>query len=463
MDQLRPPESKKYKPFELNPNSTSEEIIAKVDDYIDEIGEIIPPINREFDSRKEFQTARKVPDRKKAISEFKKSLKNQMDGMASCRTLIESILAQNPNVDPKVLVNILYKFANKYGISGNELQAYETTIFNLRSVMIKTSTLRNEFPSDLDLLNSMLEPENRFDSTVDFKIMPTPYGFVVHLKGSDAKRFYSNAEYTGGFSTTKNFMLNTKDESGNNIIIQCPVAFVVVDSDLFNQIKITSEQVAIHELEHNKTSLMDLYKGKVDYDFNIKELCGSKDGISAYKEYIKSAERDIQRYQKLISQNPKGEEEYLKRISLEEELIGDFKKNISELEDKLYLELSKYCLETNYDVYKFISNEFISRKKDRGDHDMRKVLNNYSNFTYFNQVIDLVTITLDYNPEFLNKILSLRDKYKEMFINEALNASDSFDRLVREGGYTVDEAISLLTFTPLQLWSKKVQRILATK
>jgi len=100
--------------------STNEGTQNNIDVYLSEISELAPPLNGEFNSLEAFKKIKLSPDRGAAISEFKQNLSNQIEGMTCCRTLIENIIAQNPNVDANILFEILDKFAARYGVGGDQ-------------------------------------------------------------------------------------------------------------------------------------------------------------------------------------------------------------------------------------------------------------------------------------------------------------------------------------------------------
>lgn len=413
MEKLYPPEVKRFKQF-------------NIDTYLSEVTEYIPPLTEEFDSQEAFKKIKTNPDRKKAIAEFKEKLNNQIEGMACCRTSIETMIAQNPNVDVKILFDILDKFASKYGVTGSQLEKYRRVIHRFFEQRLKVETIRKAYPRDIDLLNSMLEPKDKFLWVRGLKILDTPYGFAIYLNKKDAQKFSTEANEKGGFSEIKYFKIK-KSNTNEETTIKSHVAFIILDSKFVTSKKISLEQITAHELEHNKTDL--LFK---DSDTTVSNwgTYSGKSGISELSELlVKGKENDS---------------------GLEEQ----------ELENLLLLEFHNYCLDFFYFLNRYISNEIISRKRDKANHDMKEVIKNYSDFEELDKFTDEICKNLSNRPEIQTKILNLKNKLKNKFYSNAELSNQYFDKLVSEGRYSTDEAIAFLTFTPLEVWPRKINYVL---
>jgi hypothetical protein len=465
MEKLLAPETKKFKAIELPKNSSSEEILQFVETYISEVNELIPPFEGDFNSEEIFKTIKTNPDRKKAIEEFKQKLQSQTEGMACCRTLIEKVIIQNPKVEVGVLMEILNKFASKYGVSGKQLQTYIESIYAFGNKREVVTEIRKDYPNDLDLINSMVEPKDMFVSMEGIKIEDSPFGFILYLNTNNAKKFHLNAAYAGGFSVEVVARLKRKDKDGNDMAAVTRIAVIVTDSDYIKNGKISADQLTLHEVEHNKTDVVKdlLFQDSSTYKQYVTDYLVGRSGIWDHLRSIKFYE---EQFNEFIERTPDGQNKETLIAKKKEELdqeVKDHKERIKKLENKTYLVYRKYLQRINYKNYQFLVSELISRKKDRVSHDFKKVIENYSNFTESDEFFNIILPDIEYSPQFKERLINLKSSMQEQYFQDAEKAINSFDKLISKGGYSVDEAISLLSFTPLQLWSKKINRILGTK
>lgn len=466
MEKLPAPETRKFKAIELPKSPNSEEILQFVDNYITDINDLIPHFEGEFNSEEVFKTIKSKSDRKRAIEDFKQKLQSQTEGMACCRTLIEKIVIQNPKVEIGVLLEIVNKFASKYGVSGKQLQNYIETIniFDYKRNVV--NEIRKDYPNDLDLINSMVEPKDMFVSMEGIKIVESPFGFILYLITNNAKKFHPKAEYTGGFSAEVYSRLKRKDKNGNDIDIITTVSVILTDSEFIKSGRINAEQVTLHEIEHAKTSILQDLSSKYNMDTykdQITMYLIGRSGIAELQGLIKFLNKRYNNYVEMMRDKPNTEQRIAEMKQELIQKIKDYEERISEIENETYLAYRNFLQEIIFNNCQFLLTELISRKKDGAAHDFKKVIENYSNFTKADEFFKQILPDVEYSPQFKEKLVNLKDSMQAKYFQDVEKANNSFDRLVTEGGYSVDEAISLLSFTPLQLWTKKINRILNTR
>lgn len=436
--EFEPVEFKRFSPLKLEPNMSPEQIELRITEYLQELDTLIPSINEDFNPEEDLKKIKKndKESRKQAIEKFKKNLRSQIEGMSCCKMIIQELIDIDPNVKQSVLELIVKKFSSVYGINPAQLKKYLDLINDFCTNRESVIEIRKKYPNDFDLINQIKDIK-RFSNFGIFKskikIETTPYGFIFYMNERDALKINPNAGSTEGFAGA--LMIDGKYFFYSVVILE--------PYKIFKR-KLTNDDIRRHEFQHQK---------ECNFEFGMYffRFADSETHKNSYKE--KLAQNLLNEFMKNPTFN-----KIVKKF-----FPGNQVREFKFEDEEILQDFEMFCQNVLIEDFNKITGELISRKKDLAKDNIDEITNDYSSI---NEVTRLMWIVI-YNKYFSNslkeKIKLIKEKYEKLLKKEVMNASNSFDRLTNEGGYSIDEAIALVSYTPLELWTKKIDRILKNR
>lgn len=379
-----------------------------------------PPLNAEFNyfsalrevvknSRGADKTIKLSKEEKELhLAESRKLLARQIEGMASCRIILERILARDPDISEGRVVEYLERFTSAYGIPKEKNMEYRKIIHDFFGKKYEVGLIRAIFKNDSDLFRAIFPKSNV--SPESFKISKSSFNLI--FEGSleninkifnermqnDSDKLEQPGGSVGGFST-----------KAISPVTQRKIPLIFIPNNSWND-----KQVLVHETTHtiNQTLL---------------EFSSNHDLVNKVLELIKNSYK---------YKNIEGFERIQREIlfTVVQSLLQDS------------LERAK--------------DEILAMKKD-GNSSYFDILGVEENYIY--SLDDLDKIKNELNSLNIPELSSFIDTIKQRFFTQIKVSVEQFDTLMKDGGFSSDETVAILTTFPLTSWKRVVPILLKTK
>lgn len=361
-----------------------------------------PPIEGVFSPEVELARIRSLPkdQKREAVDKFKENLAAQREALASCRVFIERCIEFNHDVPREKLVGLIEKFGAQYGFTDEQKQISEGLVDGYYTNRKKVLEIRERLPENRDLVNGLTGIN--FDKTSKFDVSTGPMSVDISCDGFDAGRIFQNSKDVLVSLPYGGFAAKSQQED---------VMFIVLNKSKLSRWSSweNPKYVLPHEWEHQKNRLFrEVFDKQTDqWEEN-----------SIFSQYESE-------------QDPK----------LKQELLES------------YFRLKRQ------EAFQHAKDEIIAMKKDKRPHTYeifsRQDGSPYDYLSYIRNWEDKKN-DLGWR-EMSQKVLI--DEYKDIIES----AVESFDNLVKQGGYTQEEVIAMFADKPLPEWTKTARRLLEQK
>jgi hypothetical protein len=376
-----------------------------------------------FSPDEEIQKLWSVPkeQRKEAVSIFKDKLMRQREAWALCRTSIEDRIESNPDIPRIEMVGIIGQFASIYGFAESHIEIAEQLVDDYITQHKRVVEIRKKYSDDIDLINRLTGLKFTNADARDFSIAVGPMSIDISCFEFNARRIFKGSKNSilrvrlGGFAS------QSRDRQ--------PIYYTVISADVPDR-----DSTIIHEHEHQKNRLL---RPKLYFQEEIRADARQKlnQSVAGFLRH--------QFFKRVLSFERNFEKELLYRY--------EFSKDPQQ---KAFF-LKEYMRLTRGSALNFAKNEILAMKKDRSSDSYDRFFEDNSSYDY---------LALSRKPEgkrddqleTAQRILV--DEYR-MIIESAVSW---FDELVNSG-YSIEEAIALLSDKSLPDWPKTVRRLLETK
>ncbi|MEK7608139.1 MAG: hypothetical protein AAB495_01000, partial [Patescibacteria group bacterium] len=329
------------------------------------------------------------------------------EALAACRVFVEKSIEINHETPKEELMELVSIFAERYGFTEDQAKTAENLIDQYYENRKRVLEVRQQFPDDRDLASRLTgfnfgEVENVSASVGPMGIeIETDERVVSQVFAGLHKKGQVSDFIAGGFASSA--ILAQKDGA-----VEIPYIFIAnYPSEV---LRLPGKSIRRHEREHVKNRLFELTFGHI-------------------------AERDLTR--QLPREGIKIADQETKKFLLENYLLGKRLCALESTKDEILAKLQSMTLKELSDQ---LPDLFFS--KGGGPYD------------YLSEIREDEELADD--PmwrELVNKILV--SEYEGI----VSNAMWSFIELVKTGGYSVEEAIALLTDKPLSEWQKTLWRL----
>ena len=360
-----------------------------------------PPIEGVFSPEAELARIRSLPKEQKRefLGKFKENFAKQKEALANCRVFIERCIEFDHDVPREKLVGLIEKFGKQYGFTDEQKQIAEQLIDGYYANRQRVVEIRKRYPDDAALVSELSGVD--FDSTAEFDISIGPMSVDIITDGFNAHRLFPNPKYPSSELPYEGFMTKSKHEQ--------PILYVIINKSKLRQGQqgqLRQEAVLSHEREHQKHRL----------------------------------------FREIFDKQANKEEENLIFSQYESEQDPEIKQEF----------LESFFRLRRQEAFQHVKDEIIAMKKDKYfyDHDLFS-RRDKSPHDYLENTRDWEYKKDDSLWQETSKIV-LVDDYRKI-IESAISA---FDNLVKQGRYTTEEVIAMLTDKSLPEWPKTAKRLL---
>lgn len=368
-----------------------------------------PPIRELFSAERELIKIKKSPkgEKKKLLSAFKENLVRQREAWANCRVFIERSIEFNHDIPQQYLVILVENFGKEYGFTQGQKLIAKHFIDGYYENRRKVLETREHFPEDIALIKKLTGVT--FSKTDKIDVSVGPMTIDIDVEGFNAGRIYERADHPvvgfeyGGFAS---------QSIGDN-----PIYYIVINQDKYIRERHndpTGAQSRQHEYEHQKNKL---FRSIFDHTLSEHEIGSLR-----------------------LDYRFEHDAEY-KKVLLENYFYAAQERALEQAKDEIIACLQDRSLSI---LQRDIDWLFFQQKGDSYD--------------YLANVRD-IEIEKD-NPLYQETSQKILVKEYKIIIEKAVGL---FAELVDEGGYSIQEAIALLTDTSLSHWPKTIQRLLENK
>lgn len=367
-----------------------------------------PPIEGVFSPKDELAKIKILPKEQKreALLIFKENLARQREALAACRVFIERNIEFNNDIPKEKLMALIEKFGARYGFDDSQKQTAAQLIDGYYENRQKALDVRKQFPDDHQLISELTGVN--LDRNEKLNISVGPMTIDIRADGINTAKLHKKTEKQiisslfGGFTSKS--------------IGKIPVYYTVINEDKLVRMKYKDdpigEKTIKHEYEHQKNQL---FRSVFESQFS------------------KDTTRDLWDY--LEEQDPK-----VKRI-----ILGEF-----------FAEKRAVALEQ-------IKDEITASLYDRDLQTLQEQLERF--FFNKNSPYDYLGYLRNF-PKSENDAL-YQEMSEKMLVREYRaiieKAVDSYEKLIKRGGHSTQEATALLTDKPLSDWPKTISRLLEQK
>jgi hypothetical protein len=364
------------------------------------------PLEEEFDPKLELEKIKQAEKstRVEALQLYKEKYKIQKTALAQCRLFIERLIRQNPDIDSGYLQSVLEKFSQNYGFSKDQILTINNLLDKFQVKRSEILFLREKFKDDRELFTFVtgikLEPKD------NVKVLTGPMNFCFRVSSGLAdKAYFDTYAYGEDFwkkSSIKGFAVKFENRQLEGKNFNVSAIFMPIEVGESPEEKFSDLKTLIHEEEHVTNSLLHEYFFQEDF--------------------------------KILESNP------------------DLLKSKEEVDSFLKKFYSYMILRTR--------DEFTAKVIGRTgtETSFQKGLLGPSSYNYI-RPLEFRTDTYDegnVKDYWKSGIHFLKIKY-DLAVKQC---SSAFWKLVDEEGYSIDEAVALLTDVPLLEWPLEVKRIL---
>ncbi|MEK7083009.1 MAG: hypothetical protein AAB972_02460 [Patescibacteria group bacterium] len=365
-----------------------------------------PPIGKVFSPEQELLKIRKAPkgEKRELLSVFKENLTRQREALANCRVFIERSIEFNHDVPGENLVRILQYFRKEYGFTDEQRQIIAQLIDGYYENRRKVLEIRKFFPDNTTLVKKLTGVQ--FSKTDKLNVAVGPMTIDISTEGFNAGRIYEEAGGPVIDFKHNGFAFQSHDAD--------PIFYIVLNEDkdmrkLLNDP--TGTRVRQHEHEHQKNKL---FRAVFEHTASEQET-----------DYL-WGEYEIE------------DDEWHKRIFLENYFYARREHAWEKAKDEITASLQNMSLPQLQQDFDWM---FLQQED-----------NSY----------DYLAVLRDFEPK--KDDLLYQETSQKMLVEEYKSviekAVGSFAELVNKGGYSIQEAIALLTDKSLPHWPKTIQRLL---
>ncbi len=372
----------------------------------------------------EIDRIKKLPREEKriALEELKDKLARQRKALAMCRVFLERCIEFNNDYPLEKLHIIVNKFQESYGFNDDQKWSFHDAISKYSNNRQKVLAARNEFQNDAELVKHITGIPVK-DGTV--RVSVGPMTIDIYTDTFTAGQIFDRS--IEPVTTVSGFF----NANGQDIPFGDGIAFTVVNTDNIKSDKATAA-VLEHEHEHSKNHLV------------FKELFGI-DG-----RYAKNGKWDEKNPQKDLS------EEYVKYAS---EKDPDIKKAL--LESCFEVEI-QYALESAKDEI-----TAILKGNMYGEDTLSFLQDNFNGYFLNGEHNHYDYLRELRNREDQKDNPDWQELSRKILIDEYASiltkAVEAITLLIKQGKYSIQESIALLTDKPIVEWPKTVKRMLDAK
>jgi hypothetical protein len=387
--------------------------------------------------------------KKEKLKELQSKHLSQVQGMSYCRTIIERIIDQKPDISVTELKKYLERFGSYYGIPDFKLEEYGSILNKFEENRQNINSVLEQHPNSEILVQHILNQYNfQLSESTPFQLDSNAYSLIIYTSPETINTLIPGA---AGIQNSINFFINerntkNKDIEGSRFVTHNPekiftVPFIIIPFEDKGSI------FKKHEIEHVKNSFW--MEKTLQYVYlNFSNMIDQT--IQDLKDYRKEI-LIYEKLQRLLSLDKENKEVIDREIS-------EIEKNMTGSLDSLKNRIIFSIYEAYFIALESAKDEIIAMKKD-GDSDYFSVLGegpyDYLNLSYYmDRLIDDLAIN-----GFHTLITQVPD-VKSLLKNHINASSNSFDELVSKGGFTTDEAIAVLSFYPLYSWPTTVANLI---
>lgn len=364
-----------------------------------------PPIEGVFSPEDELAKIKSLPREQKrvALATFKENLARQREALAACRVFVERYIEFNHNVPRKKLAALVKKFGEQYGFSDQQKQILKQLIDGYYKSRKRVLEMRRRFADDYKLVNKLSGVN--LDKGEKINVSVGPMSIDVETYKFNASRLHGRTDgpvigfLYGGFATR-----SVGDSS---------VYYIVINRDEWVRESLddpTGEKTRKHEYEHVKNAL-------------FRAVFGYKDAPTQLVGYVREQDPET------------------KKIILEDFFSASRTAALERAKDEITACLVDRTLPS---LQRRLNSLFFGQKNDHYDY-----LANLRNWKKFKD-----------DPFYQETAQRMLVQEYRMIVE---NAVSSYAELADRGKYSTQEAIALLTDTPLTGWPKTIRRLLEQK
>jgi hypothetical protein len=401
---------------EFNGNITFEELVKLLSLEFQQFNSNKILVEEEFDPRKELEKVKSTPweVRGGELAKYKEKFITQKIALAECRIYLERLIRHSPDIDRKYLDKTIQNFKEKYGFSENQLKIFNDLLDKIQEKRKDLKFLRERFPNDAELFKFVtglevdpgdkvevyLDPINfyfRISSSLAYKLMPVKKNFIDSI-------FWSH---------TKGFKFNFQNLELDNIKYDVLGIFLPVESEVLDPEAF--KRTLKHERQHATNDMLENY----------------------FYE----------------AQNPKERHIKIKDLKNKQQIDNFLESAYQGIVDRTQDELTAQLISKTGDERKFLTDFKYGFKTIVGISQFGWGIYNYFKYFeigdegYFNDFRDDI---------WRSKLHFLKERYKQ----DLERSAKAFWSLIHEGGFSLDQAISLLSDRKLLDWPKEAKRIL---
>src|SRR3989344_7326 len=414
-------------PLKLNPENTPEQYKeSKVKEYIGKLDQKAfdnllyldfqeqlrdnPSIEGIFSPEDELAKIKSSPkeQRRSALMVFKENLARQREALAACRVFVERSIEFNHDIPREKLIALIEKFGAQYGFNDQQKQTSAQLIDGYYENRQKVLEIRERFPDDYQLINELTGVNLERDERIDVSVGPMTID--IYTEEFNAWRLHGKTDKLIKRSLLRGFASQSVGET--------PVYYTVINQGKFMRKKVyhvpTGEKTLKHEYEHQKNKL---FRSVFENQFG------------------KDTTRDLWDYHE--EQDPE-----IKRVILDE-----------------------FFEKRRADALEQAKNEITASLYDRDLPTLQEQLERFffsedSPYDYLGYLRNFKFKDNEYDALFQEMSEKMLVREYRAIIKKAV---DSYAKLIKTGGYTIQEATALLTDKPLSDWPKTIKRLLERK
>ena len=367
-----------------------------------------PPIEGVFSPDDELAKIKKLPKEEKrdALLTFKENLARQREALAACRVFIERSIEFDHDIPREKLVALIEKFGARYGFSDIQKQIATQLVDGYYENRQNVLEIRDQFPDDYQLISELTDVN--FERDEKFDVSVGPMTIDIRADGFNTARLYNKTEKPVASSLFGGFTSKS--------IGEMPVYYVVINQDKWIRTGYTDDSTGDktrkHEYEHQKNNL---FRAVFENQFGDNPT------------------RDLWDY--LEEQDPE-----IKRVILGEFFAKRRADALEQVKDEITASLYDRDLPT---LQEQLERFFFSENSPYDYLEYPRKFEKFEDDTLYQEMSEKMLV----------------QEYRAIIEK----AFDSYTKLVKTGGYSIQEATALLTDKPLLDWPKTIGRLLEQK
>jgi len=401
---------------EFNGNITFDELVRLLSLEFQQFNSNNILIEGDFDPKKELEKVKSAPweERSGELAKYKEKFITQKIAIAECRIYLERLIRHSPDIDRKYLDKTIQNFKEKYGFSENQLKIFHDLLDKYQEKRKDLKFFRERFPNDADLFKFVtglnVGPDDKVEVYLD------PINFYFRISSSLAYKLTpkeKNSKNILYWKNTRGFKLNfnnleLENKKYNVLGIFLPIDSEVLDPEAF-------KRTLKHERQHATNDMLENYFFEVQ---NPKERHIKIKDLKNKQQIDNLLERE---YQGILDST---QDELIARLISK---TGDEKKFLTDYKNGFKTIVGIFLF--GWSTYNYFKYFEIG---DRG---------------YFNDFRDDL---------WRSKLHFLKEQYKK----DLEKSAKAFWSLINEGGFSLDQAVALLSDRKLLDWPKEAKRIL---